>query len=140
MTLGAPLLAARFPRAYIDVNREPFELDPELFADALPDYANTRSLRVAGGLGTIARVVADGEEIYRAPLQTTEALHRISRLYKPYHQTLASLLEQTRRHFGLAVLIDCHSMPSTGSSLAAVPATGRTSCSATGSAPRAIRR
>jgi N-formylglutamate amidohydrolase len=116
VTLGAPLLAARFPRAYIDVNREPFELDPELFADALPDYANTRSLRVAGGLGTIARVVADGEEIYRAPLQTAEALHRISRLYKPYHQTLAALLDQTRRHFGLAVLIDCHSMPSTGGS------------------------
>ncbi len=112
--LGAPLLAARFPRAYIDVNREPFELDPELFSDALPDYANTRSLRVAGGLGTIARVVADGEEIYHSPMRTMEALQRIQQLYRPYHQTLSTLLEQARRHFGSAVLIDCHSMPSNG--------------------------
>jgi N-formylglutamate amidohydrolase len=112
--LGAPLLAARFPRAYIDVNREPFELDPELFSDTLPDYANTRSLRVAGGLGTIARVVADGEEIYRAPMRTGEALQRIARLYRPYHQALATLLETSRRRFGAAVLIDCHSMPSSG--------------------------
>jgi N-formylglutamate amidohydrolase len=114
VSLGAPLLAARFPRAYIDVNREPFELDPELFSDALPDYANTRSLRVAGGLGTIARVVADGEEIYRAPMRTVDALQRIARLYRPYHQMLATLLEQATRRFGAAVLIDCHSMPSNG--------------------------
>ena len=63
--LGAPLIAARFPRAYLDVNREPYELDPVLFREGLPDYANTRSVRVVGGLGTIARVVAEGEEIYR---------------------------------------------------------------------------
>src|SRR5271169_7047611 len=51
--LGAPLLKARFPRAYLDPNREPFELDPTMFADPLPDYANTRSPRIAAGLGTI---------------------------------------------------------------------------------------
>src|SRR5262245_63275078 len=66
--LGAPLLAARFPRAYLDVNREPYELDPELFIGRLPAFANTQSARVIGGLGTIARVVADTEEIYRERL------------------------------------------------------------------------
>src|ERR1044071_4608860 len=62
--LGAPLVAARFPRAYLYVNREPWELDPAMFSDALPNYINIRSPRVRMGLGTIARVVASGEEIY----------------------------------------------------------------------------
>src|ERR1700723_506215 len=60
--LGAPFLAARFPRAYLDVNREAYELDPAMFADALPDYVNARSPRVRMGLGTMARVFASGEE------------------------------------------------------------------------------
>lgn len=110
--LGAPIIAARFPRAYLDANREPYELDPELFDDVLPDYANTQSVRVIGGLGTIARIVADGEEIYRRPLRLEDALERIERLYVPFHEALASLLEETRRQFGYAILIDCHSMPS----------------------------
>jgi N-formylglutamate amidohydrolase len=110
--LGAPLIAARFPRAYLDANREPYELDPELFDDVLPDYANTQSVRVVGGLGTIARIVADGEEIYRVPLRLEDALERIERLYVPFHAALAALLEETRQQFGYAVLVDCHSMPS----------------------------
>ena len=109
---GAPLIAARFPRAYLDVNREPYELDPELVFDALPEYANTQSVRVAGGLGTVARIVADGEEIYRAPLALAAVMERIDGLYRPFHAALAELMEQTRRRFGYAVLIDCHSMPS----------------------------
>lgn len=110
--LGAPLMHAHFPRAYLDVNREPYELDPALIAETLPRYANTQSVRVVGGLGTIARVVTDSEEIYRAPISLRTALERINRLYKPYHAALAELVEQCRRSFGLAVLIDCHSMPS----------------------------
>lgn len=109
---GAPLLAARFPRAYLDANREPYELDPALFDGPLPDFANTRSVRVAGGLGTIARIVADGEEIYRNRLTLAAALERIDRLYVPFHEALAQLLDETRRQFGYAILIDCHSMPS----------------------------
>lgn len=109
---GAPLLRANFPRAWLDVNREPYELDPKMFASALPNYANVRSVRVAGGLGTIARIVSESEEIYDGPLDVDEALGRINRVYKPYHEALASLLEATRRAFGYAVLIDCHSMPS----------------------------
>jgi N-formylglutamate amidohydrolase len=112
--LGAPLIAARFPRAYLDVNREPYELDPELFGRNLPPYANSQSMRVAGGLGTIARIVADGEDIYaagRAP-SLADGLTRIELLYRPFHAGLTQLIEETRQRFGYAVLIDCHSMPS----------------------------
>ncbi|MBM3543322.1 MAG: N-formylglutamate amidohydrolase [Alphaproteobacteria bacterium] len=110
--LGAPLLHAHFPRAYLDVNREPYELDPVLFRDGLPHYANTQSVRVVGGLGTIARIVAESDEIYREPLSVGAALERINRLYTPYHETLKRLLLNAQKEFGLAVLIDCHSMPS----------------------------
>jgi N-formylglutamate amidohydrolase len=110
--LGAPLMRACFPRAYLDVNREPYELDPRMFDGRLPAFANTRSMRVAGGLGTVPRVVADGQEIYRGRLPVAEALARIDALYKPYHRTLRTLLQRTMRQFGQVVLIDCHSMPS----------------------------
>jgi N-formylglutamate amidohydrolase len=112
-TLGAPLLHAHFPRAYLDVNREPYELDPVLFRDGLPHYANTQSVRVIGGLGTIARIVSESDEIYREPLSVGAALERINRLYAPYHETLSSLLAEAHQAFGCALLIDCHSMPST---------------------------
>ncbi len=113
-THGVPLLRAHFPRAYMDVNREPFELDPEMFVGKLPSFVNTRSLRVAGGLGTIARVVADGKEIYRDKLSFEEAQQRVGDLYEPYHDQLRSLVADTHHSFGCAVLIDCHSMPSVG--------------------------
>ena len=110
--LGAPLISACFPRAFLDVNREPYELDPGLIRDPLPEYANAHSVRVTGGLGTIARIVADGEEIYREPLSLASAMVRIETLYRPFHQALEALLDQTRARFGYALLIDCHSMPS----------------------------
>ena len=111
---GAPLLSALFPRAYVDPNREPFELDPAMFEERLPDYVNTASPRVAAGLGTIAKVVCNGAEIYRRKLRFAEAVARIDTCYRPYHAALASLIEETKRRFGLAVLVDCHSMPSVG--------------------------
>lgn len=110
--LGAPLISARFPRAYLDLNREPYELDPELVHGALPSHANIHSVRVAGGLGTVARVVADGEEIYARRLPLADVLARIEQLYYPFHGELARLVETTHENFGYAVLIDCHSMPS----------------------------
>ncbi|MEL7049177.1 MAG: N-formylglutamate amidohydrolase, partial [Pseudomonadota bacterium] len=109
---GAPLLAARFPRAFLDVNREPYELDPRLFREPLPDFANAQSTRVIGGLGTIARIVADGESIYRTPPTLDAALTRIEHLHQPFHAKLADLISETKNAFGYAVLIDCHSMPS----------------------------
>ncbi len=112
VALGAPLIKARFPRAFLDLNREPYELDPRMFDGTLPSFANTRSLRVAGGLGTIARVAAQAQEIYARRIPVEEAIERIEKLYKPYHACLAKLIERARRVFGIAVLVDCHSMPS----------------------------
>ncbi|HEY0834437.1 MAG TPA: N-formylglutamate amidohydrolase [Azospirillum sp.] len=111
---GAPLLRALFPRSFLDANREAFELDPDMFADALPAYVNTRSPRVAAGLGTIARVVANGEEIYRGKLRFAEAAQRVTRFYHPYHGALRRLIDATSGRFGRCVLLDCHSMPSGG--------------------------
>jgi N-formylglutamate amidohydrolase len=111
--LGAPMLKARFARAYLDPNREPFELDPAMFEDALPDFVNRHSPRVRVGLGTIARVVASGEEIYARKLRFAEALQRVEQLYRPYHDALTQLVEATQSRFGYYLLLDCHSMPST---------------------------
>ncbi len=111
---GAPLLRAHFPRAYLDVNREPFELDPTMFDGSLPPHVNTTSLRVSGGLGTIAKIVGDGSEIYRTKLTFADASERIETLYKPYHAKLRGLLSQAHKAHKCAVLIDCHSMPSIG--------------------------
>lgn len=111
--LGAPLLKANFPRAWLDVNREPYELDPKMFNGTLPTFANVRSVRVAGGLGTIARIVSESEEIYSAPLHVEEGLARIDGVYKPYHHALEALVDATNTAFGQVLLVDCHSMPST---------------------------
>lgn len=108
---GAPMLAANFPRAYLDVNREPWELDPRMFAEPVPSFCNIRSARVAGGLGTVPRLVGEGLDIYPGRLPLAEAVGRIEHVYKPYHETLKRLLTRTHARFGYAVLIDCHSMP-----------------------------
>jgi N-formylglutamate amidohydrolase len=109
---GGSLMRVKFPRAYVDVNREPYELDPKMFSGRLPLFANTRSLRVASGLGTIPRTVGEGHDIYRISPTVDEALERIEALYKPYHRALARALLTAQRRHGLAVLVDCHSMPS----------------------------
>jgi N-formylglutamate amidohydrolase len=109
---GFPLMRAHFPRCFVDVNREPYELDPRMFDGRLPSFANTRSMRVAGGLGTVARVVGDAQEIYDQRIPVDDALRRIEGLYKPYHRALRRLFSKLHRDFGAAVLIDCHSMPS----------------------------
>ena len=110
---GHPVMRAHFPRCYVDVNREPYELDPRMFDGRLPSFANTRSMRVAGGLGTIARVVGDAQEIYNQRIPIDDAIRRIESLYKPYHRALRRLFTRVHRDFGAAVLVDCHSMPST---------------------------
>jgi N-formylglutamate amidohydrolase len=109
--LGTPLLRAHFPRAYLDVNREPWELDPAMFAEPLSERFNTTSPRVAAGLGTLARVVAENKPIYRERLTLDDACTRIEGIYRPYHATLQKLLGESLSTFGVAVLVDCHSMP-----------------------------
>src|ERR1700751_3103865 len=113
---GFPTVRVNFPRSYVDVKREPYELDPRMFSGRLPSFANTRSMRVAGGLGTIPRVVGDGQEIYREGLSVDDALGRIEALYKPYHRALRRLINKTHQAFGTVVMVDCHSMPSVGGS------------------------
>ena len=109
---GMTLIHANFPRAYLDLNREPYELDPAMFEGKLPDHVNKKSLRVSSGLGTIARIVAEGEDIYRDKIPVEDGLRRVETLYKPYHEMLRNLLAKAHLHNGCAVLLDCHSMPS----------------------------
>ena len=110
--LGAPLIAASFPRAYCDVNRAIGELDPGMFDARLDMPLDTPTPRVSAGLGVIPRIVRDGAEIYARKLSPREAQMRLLRLYKPYHAALAELADETRKRFGVAVVVDCHSMPS----------------------------
>jgi N-formylglutamate deformylase len=115
LALGAPLIAARFPRAFLDVNRAAGELDPAMFDGALRVRAEPSNARVQAGLGVIPRIVRDGADIYAERLSPAEAEERLERLHKPYHAALARLVEETRQRFGVAVVVDCHSMPSAAS-------------------------
>lgn len=115
--LGAPLLHARFARAYVDPNREAFELDPELFED-LPGYVNAGSVKARAGLGTIPSRIG-GKAIYRWRLRFGEAERRMRLAYWPYHHALERLLAQVHAAFGTVLLLDCHSMPSLASNGAA---------------------
>ena len=110
--LGAPLLAAEFPRVFLDVNRGMGELDAAMFAAPLNVTVDLPSARVAAGLGVIPRIVRDGAEIYRGKLRPDEADLRLEKFYRPYHGALAALAEETHARFGVAVVVDCHSMPS----------------------------
>ena len=110
--LGAPMIAARFPRAFLDVNRAPGELDPAMFDGVLPMPVEPPSVRVNSGLGVIPRIVRDGADIYRGKLGIADAQDRLALLYRPYHAALSRMIEETRQRFGTVVLIDCHSMPS----------------------------
>lgn len=109
---GIPLLAARYPRAYVDLNRAADELEPMLFAEKLPDHIPKPSLRANSGLGTVPRLVAENTPIYDHKLSYAEALHRIETVYQPFHDALAEALREAHQAHGIAVLLDAHSMPS----------------------------
>lgn len=109
--LGAPLIKALFPRAYLDVNREAYELDPAMFDGPLPPFVNAVSPRASIGLGTIPRIVGHDQPIYPGKIDFADAQSRIDRLYYPYHAHLEGLVRETRMRFGVCVLMDCHSMP-----------------------------
>ncbi|MDB5314784.1 MAG: N-formylglutamate amidohydrolase [Rhodospirillales bacterium] len=136
---GAPLLAARFPRVWCDVNREPWELDPTMFDGPLPHWVNSASVRVGAGLGTIARVVANGEGVYRRKLSFAEAEDRVRSAWQPYHAALSGLIAETRARFGASLLIDCHSMPAHPAHGAAAPDIVLGDAHGTACAPRATR-
>jgi N-formylglutamate amidohydrolase len=109
---GVALVCARFARAYVDLNRDANELDPTMYEDELPSSVKAATARVAAGLGAIARVVGEGQEIYARKLRFSEASRRIETVHHPYHQALGALVEQVRGQFGRVALIDWHSMPS----------------------------
>lgn len=137
--LGAPLLAATFPRVYCDANREPWELDPGMFDGPLPDWVNSASPRVGVGLGTIARVVSSGEPVYRRRLPFAEAEARIRNCWQPYHGMLAALIEETRNRFGACLLVDCHSMPAQPGGIPGAPEIVLGDAHGTACAPRVTR-
>jgi N-formylglutamate deformylase len=105
---GAPMLLAQAPRAYLDLNRAPEELDPALIEGVRRIAHNPR---IASGLGVIPRVVSNGRAIYHGKLTMDEAHQRIAQVWRPYHDTMQSLLDEAHAQFGEAILIDCHSMP-----------------------------
>jgi N-formylglutamate amidohydrolase len=108
---GAAVLSASVARAYVDLNRDPTELDPEMFEERPPHSPHANSARVQAGLGAIPRVSGDGQAIYRRKLSLDEAERRINAVHRPYHALLQNLVAETRELFGCAVLVDCHSMP-----------------------------
>jgi N-formylglutamate amidohydrolase len=116
---GISVIAARLARVYLDVNREAWELDQGMFSDELPPYARARTARVAAGLGAIARIVAEGEEVYARKLTFEEARARVEAVHGPYHAALGALVEETLAAHGLAILMDWHSMPSAAAQHAA---------------------
>jgi N-formylglutamate deformylase len=107
--LGAPLLAATAPRAWIDLNRGPSELDPALIEGVRATGLNQR---IAAGLGVVPRIVSEGAAIYEGRITLAEANERIRTIHAPYHAKLEQLLMRARSEFGTAILFDCHSMPS----------------------------
>jgi|BEDMetMinimDraft_2_1075160.scaffolds.fasta_scaffold01815_2 N-formylglutamate amidohydrolase len=117
--LGIPLLAGHYARVYCDVNRERWELDPDMFADPLPDFVTTATPKLAAGLGTLPKLAARGEPIYREKLPFSEAERRVRGVWEPFHAELAALIEMIRKAHGGVVLLDCHSMPEL--SLAGLP-------------------
>lgn len=109
--LGVPLIAANYGRSYLDLNRDPEELDPGMFVDPLPANPSQSSERVAAGLGILPRIAAAGLDIYATKLRTTDARARIDSVHTPYHAALRTLIDEARATHGYAVLLDCHSMP-----------------------------
>ncbi len=109
---GAPLVRARFPRAFVDPNRAATELDPAMFTGGPPPGAWAPSSRASAGLGVIPRLAADGRAIYAGKLDYAEARARLKAYYAPYHAALSHEIERAREAFGSAIVIDCHSMPS----------------------------
>lgn len=110
--LGAGLVAARYGRSVVDLNRDPHELDAAMFHDGPPRPCALPTARVEAGLGCLPRVGARGEAIYARLLTRAEGEERLVHVHDAYHLHLTGELEALRRAHGHALLIDCHSMPS----------------------------
>ena len=107
-SFGAPFLRALAPRAFVDLNRGPDELDPALIAGLQRKPQNPR---IVSGLGVVPRVVAQGRHIYSGKIGLDEAHARIANYWRPYHDQLQTLMDESNRAYAESILIDCHSMP-----------------------------
>jgi N-formylglutamate amidohydrolase len=105
---GATVVLARLGRAWVDLNRDPADLDP-LLIDGAADGAV--SARTAAGYGVIPRLTGDGRALYDRRLTLAEARSRIAGTHAPYHSALAEWMQAARAQYGEAVLVDWHSMP-----------------------------
>jgi N-formylglutamate amidohydrolase len=108
---GATLIAALFPRSYIDVNRAPDDIDPALMARPLPPSLPPRPVT---RVGLVRRHARPGVPIYDKKLDPEDVLGRIERYHLPYHRVLGETCDRLRREFGAVWHINCHSMPSSG--------------------------
>ena len=108
-TLGIPLLAAQFPRTYIDVNRHAGDIDLDLL-DAPWPHHHQPSGKAAIGKALLWRTLDDGRPIYTRRLTVAEVASRIERFHQPYHRTLQALMDAAHRMHGRVVHINCHSM------------------------------
>ena len=107
---GAIVIAAEFPRSYIDANRAEDDIDPAVLAEPWPTPLQP-SERTLLGLGLVRRLCKSGVPVYRAPLPVTEVQKRIGDYYRPYHDALQKTVASRMKQFGECYLIDCHSMP-----------------------------
>lgn len=108
LAAGAVTLTARVPRSVVDLNRARDELDPQAVDGAEARPGNARTL---AGLGVIPRVVSHGRPILDRPIPRDEAERRLRELWQPYHDALSGLMAAAVARFGVAVLLDMHSMP-----------------------------
>lgn len=107
---GAATIINGTARAFVDVNRDPAEMDPDLLITGRP--GDRRTPRTRAGLGVVPRLGGDGQPLWRRPFQVEELRARVDQVHASYHAALAGLMADARAQFGRAVLIDWHSMPS----------------------------
>ena len=110
---GAPLIAAAFPRIYIDPNRDLIDLDPAMLDGAWPDPL-VPSRKTELGVGLIWRIMPPDIPLYDRLLTVSEVRGRIERCWKPYHRAVEGALDAAYHRFGKVWHINCHSMPAVG--------------------------
>jgi N-formylglutamate amidohydrolase len=111
---GAVALIADSPRAEIDLNRDERELDPAMVLPRPAADSTVESPRTRGGLGLIPARIAGSGAIWRQRIAAAEVARRIERIHRPYHEAIEAELQAAKARFGIAVLLDCHSMPPRG--------------------------
>jgi N-formylglutamate amidohydrolase len=111
---GAVAVIADAPRAEIDLNRDERELDPAMVLPRPPAHSTVESPRTRGGLGLIPARIAGSGAIWRQRIAAAEVARRVELIHRPYHAALEGELQAAKARFGIAVLLDCHSMPPRG--------------------------